>query len=113
MFDDDFKCDFEDMEGLSLNGDAFHIFKSNDDYFKFFDDILDDDNGLSLLVEDEVIEENNKEDINEMNKSLTFLIQDKADFEEMLTTIKDSAVDICQALITQGIITVPNADPYD
>lgn len=24
MFDDGFKCDFEDMEGLSLNGDAFH-----------------------------------------------------------------------------------------
>lgn len=50
MFDDDFKFDFEDMEGLSLNGDAFHIFKSNDDYFKFFDDIFDDDDGSSLLV---------------------------------------------------------------
>ena len=112
MFNDDFKCDFKDMEGLSLNGDAFHIFKSNDDYFRFFDDELDDD-GSSLLVEDEVIEEDNKEDIDEMNKTLTFLIQDKADFEEMLDTIKSSGMDICQALITQGIITTPNADPYD
>ena len=113
MFDDDFKCDFEDMEGLSLNGDAFHIFKSNDDYFRFFDDLFDDGDGSSLLVEDEVIEEDNKEDIDEMNKILTFLIQDKADFEEMLDTIKSSGMDICQALITQGIITTPDADPVN
>lgn len=115
MFDDDFKFDFEDMEGLSLNGDAFHIFKSNDDYFKFFDDIFDDDDddGSSLLVEYEVIGEDNKEDIDEMNKTLTFLIQDKADFEEMLDTIKSSGKDICQALITQGIITTPDADPVN
>lgn len=109
MFDDDFKCDFEDMEELSLNGDAFHIFKSNDDYFKFFDDELDDD-GLSLFIDDEVIEEDNKEDFIEMNKLLTFLIQDKDDFDEMLDTIKSSGTDVCQALITQGIVTAPDAD---
>ena len=46
----------------------------------FFDDIFDDDDddGSSLLVEYEVIEEDNKEDIDEMNKTLTFLIQDKS-----------------------------------
>ena len=117
MFDDDFKCDFKDMEGLSLNSDAFSIFISDDDYFEVFDDELgnnfDTDDASFLIIDNEVIEEDNKEDINEMNKLLTFLIQDKSDLEEMLDTIKDSAVDVCQALITHGIITVPDADPYD
>lgn len=79
MFDDDFKCDFKDMEGLSLNSDAFSIFNTVKNNIK--------------LASHLSITENPEGDFNEMNNLLTFLIQDKSDLEEMLGTIKNSAVD--------------------
>lgn len=99
MFDDDFKCDFKDIEGLSLNSDAFSIFNAVK-------------NNIKLACE-LPITENPEGDIDKMNKLLTFLIQDNDDLETLLATINNSAFDVCQALITQGIIDKPNADSID
>ena len=98
MFNDDFKCEFKDMEGLSLNDEAFSIFSKTKKTIK------------SLTHK---ANENSEGDFNKMNKSLTFLIQDNDDLETFTKTISDSSFDVCQALITQGIITKTDADPYD
>lgn len=98
MFDEDFKCEFKDMESLSLNNEAFGIFGKAKKTIK------------SLTHK---ANENSEGDFNKMNKSLTFLIQDNDDLEVLTKTISDSSFDVCQALITQDIITKPDADPYD